>query len=111
MANVSVKEIQFWNNEIYKNLNDHAKEKLQQLGYSNKGNNIVLDYLRLLRITSDWTELQELVEKIKVTPKGEKYEKIKKEILDITNLDYEDDYFKSEILSNIHLDNLNYLDY
>lgn len=109
MANVSLEQIQSWNNEIFANLNDEAKEKMLQLGYNNSGNYILMSYLKLLRIYLNWTELQELVATIKVTYDKEEYEKIKNEILQITRLDYDD--FKSEILANINLNNLNYLNY
>ena len=121
MAKVSLKEIQSWNDEIYKTLNDHAKEKLQQLGYNNNDvNDIVLNYLRLLRIKSKWNELQELVEEIvelqklvkerEVTDDDKKrYSKIKQGIFNITKLDYDD--FESQILGSIRLPALNYLIY
>ena len=107
MANVSLEQIQSWNNEIFADLTDEAKEKMLKLGYNNNGNYILMSYLKLLRIDLNWTELQELVAKIKVTYDKEEYNKIKNEILQITRLDYDD--FKSEILANIDLDNLNYL--
>ena len=107
MANVSLEQIQSWNNEIFADLTDEAQKRMLQLGYDNKGNYILISYLKLLRIDLNWTELQELVAKIKVTYDKEEYGKIKNEILQITGLDYDD--FKSEILANIDLDHLNYL--
>ena len=107
MANVSLEQIQSWNDNIFADLTDEAKERMLQLGYNNKGNYILMSYLKLLRIDLNWTELQELVANIKVTYDKEKYDKIKSEILQITGLDYDD--FESEILANINLNNLNYL--
>ena len=107
MANVSLEQIQSWNDDIFADLTDEAKERMLQLGYNNKGNYILMSYLKLLRIDLNWTELQELVANIKVTYDKEKYDKIKSEILQITGLDYDD--FESEILANINLNNLNYL--
>ena len=107
MANVSLEQIQSWNDAIFADLTDEAKERMLQLGYNNKGNYILMSYLKLLRINLNWTELQELVANIKVTYDKEKYDKIKSEILQITGLDYDD--FESEILANINLNNLNYL--
>ena len=107
MANVSLEQIQSWNDDIFGDLTDEAKERMLQLGYNNKGNYILMSYLKLLRINLNWTELQELVANIKVTYDKEKYDKIKSEILQITGLDYDD--FESEILANINLNNLNYL--
>ena len=107
MANVSLEQIQSWNDNIFADLTDEAKERMLQLGYNNKGNYILMSYLKLLRIDLNWTELQELVANIKVTYDKEEYDKIKNEILQITGLDYDD--FESEILANINLNNLNYL--
>ena len=107
MANVSLEQIQSWNDDIFADLTDEAKERMLQLCYNNKGNYILMSYLKLLRINLNWTELQELVANIKVTYDKEKYDKIKSEILQITGLDYDD--FESEILANINLNNLNYL--
>lgn len=107
MANVSLKQIQYWNDEIFAELTDEAQKRMLQLGYDNNGNYILMSYLKLLRIDLNWTKLQELVAKIKVTYDQEEYGKIKNEILQITRLDYED--FKSEILANIDLDHLNHL--
>lgn len=109
MANISLEQIQSWNDNIFADLTDEAQERMLQLGYdnSNSGNYILMSYLKLLRIDLNWTELQELVANIKVTYDKKEYDKIKNEILQITQLDYDD--FKDEILANIDLDHLNHL--
>lgn len=107
MAKVSLNEIQSWNDEIFADLTEEAKEKMLKLGYDNGGNYILMSYLKLLRIDLNWTELQELVAEIEATENEVDCYFMKMKVLSITRLDY--DEFKDEILANIDLDNLNYL--
>ena len=109
MTKVSLKQIQSWNDKIFADLTDEAKEVMLKLGYDNSdsGNYILMSYLKLLRIDLNWNELQELVAKIEVTKDESQRYLIKARIISITQLDYDD--FKIEILANIDLNNLNYL--
>ena len=41
------------------------KKRMLKLGYDNNGNYILMSYLKLLRIDSNWKKLQDLVASIK----------------------------------------------
>lgn len=105
MESIGLKAMKFKNLEMFAKLTEEGKKEIESLGYDNNSNNgIVNTYLNILRIDLDWPQVQYLVSLIKETSNESKIAEYKKEIYDITHLDY--DKYESEILAKVKLEDI-----
>ena len=105
MESICLRAMMFKNLEMFKSLTEEAKKEIESLGYNNNSNNgIVNTYLNILRIDLDWPQVQHLVSLIQKTDNPHMLAKHKKEIYDITHLDY--DEYESEILAKVKLEDI-----
>ena len=102
MKSISLQAMKFKNVEMFAKLTEEGKKEIESLGYNNNNNNgIVNTYLNILRIDLDWPQVQYLVSLIEKTSNESEIAEYKKEIYDITDLDY--DEYESEILDKVKL--------
>ena len=102
MESIGLRAMMFKNLKMFAKLTEEGKKEIESLGYndvSDKG--VINTYLNILRIDLDWPQVQNLVSLIQKTDNPHMLAKHKKEIYDITYLDY--DKYESEILAKVKL--------
>ena len=104
MANASVTRIQFKNDSIFESLNSSKKQKVINLGYNNNGDAIVISYILLLSVDSNWKKIKDLAasikeEKSKLIKNNEKIDSLNSDFYDLAKIYY--DEFEYEITNTI----------
>ena len=104
MANASVTRIQFKNDSIFESLNRSEKQKVINLGYNNNDDAIVISYILLLSVGSNWKKIKDLAasikkEKSKLIKNNEKIDSLRSDFYNLAGIYYNE--FEYEITNTI----------